>query len=239
LSPVERRDYFEPRNDGWYVKLPRAYSFNFFYSPDYNKTFLVDIMPAISWSSDYGQFGYALRLGPRYKVNNHLFMELSATYSRNFNDLGYVTDSLENTDLKIIFGERDIENITTTLNVNYSINPKFSFSGRVRYYYFKTDYHQYYDLGHDGSLTPSSYSGNEDFIFNAFNIDMYFSWLFAPGSQLSLAWKNAIYTDGSLPADGYFREFANTLEAPASNLFSLKILYYLDSQYFKKLKKND
>jgi hypothetical protein len=65
---------------------------------------------------------------------------------------------------------------------------------------------------------------------------MYFTWLFAPGSELVLTWKNAIYTTEGLPSDGYFREFASTLEAPASNLISLKILYYLDSQYFRKRK---
>jgi hypothetical protein len=236
LLPTWQRDYFEPRNDGWYVKLPPSYRIFAFYSPDYNKTFLVDVMPGISWASDYGQFGWSLRLGPRYKVNEHLFMELSASYGQNFNDLGYVTDSLYNNDLKIIFGKRDIENIITTLTVNYNINPKFSFSGRVRYYYFKADYDQYYDLGKDGNLTPDSYNGNNDFIYNAFNIDTYFTWLFAPGSELILTWKNAIYTSEGLPAEGYFRELANTLEAPASNLISLKVLYYLDSQYFKKRK---
>ena len=237
LSPVERRDYFEPRNEGWYVKFPPSYSIGAFYSPDYNKTFVVDIMPGVSWASGYDQFGYYLRLSPRYKVNSHLFMVLVALYSRNFNDIGYITDSLgQDNELKIIFGKRDIENITTTLNVNYSINPKFSFSFRLRYYYFEADYDQYYDLGKDGSLDPNSYNGNEDFLYNAFNIDAYFTWLFAPGSELVLAWKNAIYTRGGLPSDGYFGELANTLDAPASNLISLKVLYYLDYQYFRKLK---
>lgn len=237
LSPVERNDYFEPRNDGWFVKLPPYYAIGTFYSPDYNKTFLVDVMPGISWGAGYGQFGYYLRLGPRYKVNEHLFIVLSALYSKDFNNLGYVTDSLNGNDLKIIFGERDIENITTTLNVTYTINPKLSFSGRARYYYFKADYDRYYDLGKDGSLTPNSYTGNDDFVYNAFNVDTYFTWLFAPGSELILAWKNAIYTQGALPAGNYFREFTSTLEAPASNLISLKLLYYFDYQYLKKLKR--
>ncbi len=78
LSPLERKDYFEPRNEGWFVKLPPAYAIGTFYSPDYNKTFLVDVMPGISWASDYDQLGWYLRLGPRYKVNNHLFMVLTA-----------------------------------------------------------------------------------------------------------------------------------------------------------------
>jgi hypothetical protein len=236
IVPVWSKDYFEPRNEGWFVKYPPSYAFVAFYSPDYNKTFLVDVMPGISWGADYGQFGYSLRLGPRYKVNEHLFMVLSVNYSRKFNNIGYVTDSLAGDDLNIIFGARDIENITTTYTLNYSVNPKFSFSGRLRHYYFKADYNQYYDLGRDGSLTANQYMGDDDFLYNAFNIDTYFTWLFAPGSELTLAWKNAIYTRDGLPSDNYFRELANTLGEPASNLFSLKVLYYLDSQYLRKRK---
>lgn len=237
LLPVESRDYFEPRNEGWHVNYPAYYSFRAFYSPDYNKTFVLDIMPGISWGSDYDQFGYYLRLSPRYKASDQLFLVLAATYTRNFNDLGYVTDSLDNADLKIIFGKRDIENITATLNVNYTINTKFAFSFRLRYYSFLAEYDQYYDLQKDGSLVPNDCAGDDDFLYNAFNIDTYFTWLFAPGSELVLAWKNAIYTSSGLPADGYFRELWETLDAPASNLISLKVLYYLDYQYFKKLKK--
>jgi hypothetical protein len=237
LSPVESRDYFEPRHEGWFVKYPASYAISGFYSPDYNKTFLVDVGPSISWGSDYDQLGYYLHLAPRYRVNDHLIMVLTAFYSTSLNNIGYVTDSLENNDFKIIFGKRDVENITTTLSINYTINPKFSFSFRVRHYLFEVDYDQYYDLGRDGSLTPTDYAGNYDFIYNAFNIDTYFTWLFAPGSELILTWKNAIYSNEGLPAGNYFHELANTLEAPASNLISLKLLYYLDSQYFKKLKK--
>jgi hypothetical protein len=234
IIPFWQKDYFEPRHEGWYAKYPPSYSFSCFYSPDYNKTFLVDIMPGISWASDYGQFGYYLRLRPRYKVNDHLFMVLNVLYSRHINNIGYVTDSLYNNDLKIIFGERDIENITTTFTLNYSINTKFSFSSRFRYYFFKADYDRYYDLEKNGDLNPNSYIGEDNFIYNAFNIDTYFTWLFAPGSELVLAWKHAIYTQEGLPAHNYFRELANTMGEPASNLISLKILYYLDSQYLRK-----
>lgn len=236
MSLLDRRDYFEPRNDGWYVNFPGYYAFSAFYSPDYNKTFLVDIMPGGYWCADSSMYGWYLRLGPRYKINEHWFLVLSATYRNDYNDIGYVTDSLSGEDLTIIFGHRDIENITTTFNVNYTISPRLSFSGRLRYYFFKVDYDRFYDLEPDGSLTPNHYTGDEDFLYNAFNIDMYFTWLFAPGSELVLAWKNAIYTDNDIPDGNYFSEFMNTLDAPASNLISIKILYYLDSQYFRKRK---
>jgi hypothetical protein len=238
LHPLGYRDYFEPRNPGWFVNYPANYSFGGMYSPDYNKTFIVDVMPDIYWASEYGQLGYSLRVSPRYKVNDNLLLVLTAYYSHHRNDIGYVADSLENTDLKIIFGERNIENITTTLRVNYTINTRLNFNFRLRHYYFKTDYDQYYDLTREGELLKTGYSGDHDFVYNAFNIDAYFTWLFAPGSELVLAWKNGIYTHEDLPSAGYFGELAETLRSPASNLISLKILYYLDAQYFKKLKRN-
>lgn len=236
ILPVESHDYFEPRNKGWYVTEPPFYSIRGYYSPDYNKTFLVDVMPGISWGSDYDQLGYSLRLSPRYKVNDHLFIVLSAQFSRNLNNIGYVTDSLSCCGLAIIFGKRDIENITTTLTVNYAINPRFNFSGRLRHYYFKAAYDQYYDLKWDGSLEPNSYDRDHSFLYNSFNIDAYFTWLFAPGSELALAWKNAVYARKPLPSEGYFRELGNTLDSPASNLVSIRILYYLDYQYLKRIR---
>jgi hypothetical protein len=237
FKPFGTHDYFEPRNPGWFVKYPASYSFGAFYSPDYNKTFVVDIAPEVEWANEYDQLQYSIRVSPRLRINDHLFMVLRAQYSKNINNIGYVTDSLNNEELRIIFGERDIENITTTFSLNYSINTKFNFNFRLRHYYFKTDYDQYYDLEKDGNLTQTDYSGDDDFLYNAFNIDAYFSWLFAPGSELVLAWKNAIYTNQELPADSYFKELVETLQSPASNLISLKVLYYLDAQYFKRLKR--
>jgi hypothetical protein len=220
------------------VKYPPFYSLSAFYSPDYSKTFVLDIGPGIGWSREFDQLRYHLRLAPRLRINDNIFMVLSLFYSNDRNNIGYISDSLDNHQLRIIFGERDIENITTTYDFNYSISTKFNFNFRLRHYYFKADYDQYYDLQKDGSLVNAEYSGNEDFIYNAFNIDAYFTWLFAPGSELVLAWKNAIYTNEEPPASCYFRELAETLQSPASNLISLKILYYLDAQYFKRLKRN-
>lgn len=237
LDPAGTRDYFEPRNPGWFVRFPPSYSFSGFYSPDYNKTFVLDIGSGVSWASEYEQLGYYLRLGPRYKINNHLSMVWNVVYNRNSNNLGYVTDSTDNDGLKIIFGKRDIENITVTYRFSYAINTKINLSFRLRHYFFKADYDQYYNLQPDGRLLETEYAINEDFTYSAFNIDAYFTWLFAPGSELVLAWKNAIYTSGELPAGNYFEELGETLQSPASNLISLKLLYYLDAQYFKRLKK--
>ena len=59
---------------------------------------------------------------------------------------------------------------------------------------------------------------------------MVFSWWFAPGSEMSVVWKDAIETsqraaDARLP---YFDNLQSTLNAPQNNAVSVKVLYYLD-----------
>ncbi|MCK7531068.1 MAG: DUF5916 domain-containing protein [Marinilabiliales bacterium] len=107
---------------------------------------------------------------------------------------------------------------------------------RGRYYWSKADYDgDYFLLLDDGTLDPCSLWGASDMNRNYLNIDMGYTWRFAPGSELSLVWKNAItsFTDYIIESPG--DNFSNMLDGPQSNSISLKILYYLDYQNFKKL----
>jgi hypothetical protein len=93
---------------------------------------------------------------------------------------------------------------------------------------------QYYNLNNDGTLNASLYSGNNNKCYNAFNIDMLYSWRFAPGSELSVAWKNIIETDENIIINPYGENIKNTINSPQTNSFSIKIIYYLDYLYLKK-----
>jgi hypothetical protein len=64
--------------------------------------------------------------------------------------------------------------------------------------------------------------------FNTFNVDMVFSWWFAPGSEVSLVWKNAIASDGTDYIPNYLGNLNQTLQSPQNNSISIKVLYYLD-----------
>ncbi|MBN1197881.1 MAG: hypothetical protein JXA23_00920, partial [Bacteroidales bacterium] len=72
---------------------------------------------------------------------------------------------------------------------------------------------------------------------NSFTVDFSFIWDFAPGSQVSVVWKNAIYTQDDQIDYQFFRNLTGTLGSPASNSFSIRFLYYIDAMYFKKKKK--
>lgn len=87
----------------------------------------------------------------------------------------------------------------------------------------------------DGTLAENTtYTQNNDFSYNAFNIDAVFSWEFAPGSLISVVYKNAIETDEQIILPKFSNNFSNTIESPQTNSISLKVLYYLDYQYLKK-----
>jgi hypothetical protein len=60
-------------------------------------------------------------------------------------------------------------------------------------------------------------------------------WYFAPGSEMSVVWKNAINTYDDHLVHSYFTNLDHTISAPQSNSFSVRVLYYLDYQYIKKV----
>jgi len=152
------------------------------------------------------------------------------------NDNGWVetqVDSLGNP--TIYFGRRDVLTINNVLDARYIFNTKLSLSLRVRHYWSQVNYLQYYTLNHDGNLQPDDYWQDHNINFNAFTADLQFIWYFAPGSELSVVWKNLIMTSGNQLNNNYFNDLGETLGAPQTNSFSARILYYIDYQLIKKI----
>jgi len=66
---------------------------------------------------------------------------------------------------------------------------------------------------------------------------MAYSLEFAPGSFISLVWKNEIYASNSNSDDDFFINFANTMQEIQGNSLSLKVVYYLDYLSIKQKNK--
>lgn len=124
-----------------------------------------------------------------------------------------------------------IENV---LSGRFDFNTKMGVTLRVRHYVSVVDYRQYYLLDREGRLDPVSYNGNQNIDYNLFNVDFLYSWWFAPGSQLTLGWKNSVQTSNDALAKNYFTNLDNTLGAPQLNSLSIKVLYYLDYSMLRK-----
>jgi hypothetical protein len=243
LTPVESTDHYEPRVEGWYFNRPPFFYMNFGFSPDYRHRLVVDANAGFLYCRGFDQFNYWFKVEPRFRVNDKLMLIYEFSYDDDDNNRGYVTDSTDNSGQSIIiFGNRSIRTTINTLDANYKFNNKSSLIFRMRHYWITVRYNDYYRLLPDGYLTPSDYSVNNDFGVNIFNIDLVYTWNFAPGSEINVVWKNAINTyepESDSPTmdeieSNYFQNLKNTINSPATNSFSVKILYYLDYQYLKR-----
>lgn len=236
--PVESHDYFEARVPGRVFIKPPDYEIKIYLSPDYRKRFVLDSYLGFLQSITTDKFTYWYGLNPRIRLNDKFNIKLQHAYAIRLNDRGYVADSLGAAGEQIIiFGKRKITNITNTLNFSYIFNNKASLSFRMRHYWLWVDYNEFFDLKNNGYLERSDYSKNNDFNYNAFNIDLLFSWEFSPGSELLLVWKNSIYSNENIIEEEFFNNLKNVFNAPNTNTFSVKVLYYLDYLMFKRKNK--
>ncbi len=235
FSPVASHDHYEPRTDGWWYLSPAYGNFTGWISTDYRRTFAVDVALSGFLATKTRSSAYALNLSPRYRISDRIFLIYELYGEKILNDIGYVaTENGESGDPLIIFGRRDRLTITQVLSLNYMITSRMGIDARARHYWVSAPYLSYSALQRDGTLRQEAWAGDGDVNYNLFNIDLSYTWNFAPGSQLSLMWKNVIDTFSNDIEPDFFRNLDHTLSRPSSNSFSIRVLYYLDAMYFKK-----
>ncbi|WP_162427930.1 DUF5916 domain-containing protein [Pontibacter pudoricolor] len=244
VEPVLTYDFFEPRVDGWYYTFPTNNNVGGYISSDYRKKIALDVSGNYRWFNENDRNNINYSISPRYRVNDKLMFVYRYDRSLRFDDMGFAktfmhpeNQSDPNRERVVILGLRDVNATTNTLTGSYSFNNKMTVSLRARHYWSKAEYSKFYRLATDGSLSPDSYpngyngrfvDANHNRNFNAFNIDMIYSWWFAPGSEISIVWKNAIDENQSNVVPRYFDNFTNTISSPQNNSLSVKVLYYID-----------
>jgi len=230
-SLFDRYDYYDPRVAGRFIVRSGYINGNVGFSSDYRKPLAFDGSFWMGYDPD-GYFGHNLMLSPRVRVNDKLFFNYSLGFNYTEGFKGYVTriDSLNH----IIYGNRITESFENTMSGRYMFKNNLSLSLWMRHYWYKGFYTEFYNLEENGRLSEFYYNQNHDFNFNTFNVDLAFNWEFAPGSNLSLVWKNSIITDDTIIIDNFLDNFKQSLQAEQLNQISLKILYYLDYSMFTR-----
>lgn len=231
-TPFGEDDYYESRTEGQvFKKDPAVYGGAYIGSDRRKKLSFRSFVMLWGSTSDYNEKVFRMSFDPTWRVNDKLRFSLGLVPEINLNDIGYVDEA---TDV-IYFGRRDRKTIANTLVTDVAFNEKMSFSLRARHYWSAASYKQFYTLNNDGTLTEdNTFTENEDINFNTFNIDFVYTWRFAPGSDIIVVWKNAIYEDGDEVLNNYWENIGNTFKASQTNLFSVKVLYYLDYLYLKR-----
>jgi hypothetical protein len=180
---------------------------------------------------------YLLTVMQGFRFNNKFSINESLSLEDQTNNTGFATIDASNND--IIFGRRNRETVENIFIFKYNFNSKMGLNARVRHYWSKVDYKEYFTLLQNGDLQKNKrFNGNENENVNYFNVDMTYTWEFAPGSFINIVWKNAIYTDSDIVTENYLKNFSSTLQSDQNNNLSFKIIYFLDYLKFRKKKVN-
>ena len=241
LRPVRGWDIFEARVPG------RVFHTNTFsgggigFSSDYRKPLALDgrLTYYADLETPYRDYGF--EFGPRVRVSDNLSFNYKYNYNYKF-DIGFASFD-ENGN--IIFGDRYRNTHTNTVSAKYIFTTNMALSLDLRQYWSKVAYNQYFDLEESGEVTKNDlYDGNHNVNFNRVNLDLVYTWRFAPGSDLFFTYKNSIAdfsNDLNIAQNGGIKnDFANnvinTINQDQLNTFSIKVVYYLDYLYLKRNK---
>jgi hypothetical protein len=233
IEPVSY-DFFEPRTWGRVYIFPRNYTIGTYYGSDERKRLYYTATASYRKFFENRRKTVDLEFNTRYRFSNHFSMNYEFGMKDNYDNTGFVKSVEE----AIIFGLRNVKTVTNTLSGSYIFTKSMSLTLRVRHYHSKADYKSYALLAEEGFLSNTDYQGNHNMNFNAFNVDMVFSWWFAPGSEVRIVWKDASITKNTQLIPGYFGNLKHILLTKQNNMLSMKVLYYLDAgRWVKKFNK--
>ena len=252
VSP-KGNDFYEPRVNGRLFKSPSYFTQGAFAESNPAKKYSISLAAMIGntylFNSKelYVDFTQSMRFSNKFSITHYINLDPIS------NNVGFPTSNNSNgsdgiyTNETLLFGRRNRMTVENRLNFKYSFNNKMYITMRVRHYLGTVTYKEFFILNQGGNLDaiPSGSTAIKQYItnnhnfnnnYNTFNVDMVYSWRFAPGSEFNIVWKNGINTYERDVINGYFKNFNNTIAASQSNSISVKILYYIDYLQLQKKK---
>ena len=240
-NPLENHDFYEPRAENRYVIIPSRIGSWFYFSSNYNYKLAFDFNPSITKLDEEGRITYGFSMGPRYRFSDRFLLNFNFNFSRQNNNKGFV-DSIDNdanssTPNAIIFANRNVITYSNTLSGKYSVNSTMTFNLSVRHYWSFADNKNFLSLDNKGKLIDYlNYTNNKNSNFTSWNVDLSYSWWFAPGSQISVLYRNnAANFTRNINSD-FGSNVTNLLNNEALNhSFSISMRYFIDYNQAKKL----
>ena len=242
---TESNDFFEPRSWGAVFIRPQNIRYGTWISSNYQKRLALDINAyhtAFLNRNNWNELD--LLFSVRWRMNNKIF--LIASYSQNIanNEQGFAIRNFGSNPFPndILFSERNKRTSISTIDLRYTITNRMGITFRLRHYWAKVDYNQFFTLNENGRLNPLEFDGLDingvsmyNTNYNAFTIDMVFRWIYAPASEINIVWKNAVFNQNDLTQLNYFTNIQDMFERNPLNSFSVRFIYFFDTLYIKKL----
>jgi hypothetical protein len=179
---------------------------------------------------------YALQLAARYRFSDKLTLEMS--YKRQYDNgqFGYAFVRDLVTDAPVL-ARRTYADVTSIVTGVYNFTSRMNLTFRARHYWNRLLNTNLYTIHADGfwterwDLNPADYNIN----YNAFNLDVFYTWDFRLGSRLIIGWKNWLGKDYEYTiSSGTYKFYTNNayqlLSRPHGNEFTIRFIYFLNYQ---------
>ena len=77
--------------------------------------------------------------------------------------------------------------------------------------------------------------GDPDINFSTWNVDLSYSWQFAPGSFLTALYRNQLFNSDENADDNFTESLDLLFQQPIRNTFSLRVQYFIDYNGIKSV----
>ncbi|MBA2406716.1 MAG: carbohydrate binding family 9 domain-containing protein [Chitinophagales bacterium] len=230
-------DFFEPREQGYVFKTVEKKNLNLLLQSNAAKKYSLSISGFYSlrnpFNGVYNEFGInnLYRFSDKFSVTQASFLTVSK------NELGFYQKEYDSIFLRrsILFSRRLTKTVENTFFFKYGFSKNSALTLRLRHYWSNVFIHDLYDLADKGELVASNTTAKKNHQnFNSFNIDAVYNWQFAPGSFLTIVWKNSIFLTNDRTDIDYFQNLAQTFRTNQINSISAKLLYFFDASKIKR-----
>ena len=238
-NALETYDYYEPRTADRYVIKPTKVGGYLYVSTNYNNSFAIDINPSYAFFDEAGRNSYGFSVGPRYRFNDKLSLNYNFNFFRQNNNKGYIDSINDDMNLAtpntVLFANRNVITYSNTLSGKYSLNSQMTFNVSLRQYWSFAENKNILSLEQNGRLADfAGYTVNKNSSFYSWNADVSYSWWFAPGSQVSILYRNNAGAFERVINKEFKDNVTNLLNNDAlSHVFSISVRYFIDYNQVK------
>ena len=235
FTPIGEKDIYEPRKQGRHLNVPGYFDSWIWYESDSRKKLQFNVNIDYYAYNEKGRNKVIPSVFLRYRFNDkfNVIWQFNPVFSNN--EVGFAGNDGTN----IFMGRRQRNTYENSLTSQFSFNDKMTLSLAFRHYFSDVTYKQFYTLNQDGNLTDyNNFTNNLNGTYNSWNVDLRYTWWFAPGSQLTLLYRNAVSNYQDVSRLTFGKNFDTLFNEPMTNNISLRLTYFLDynraKNWFKK-----
>jgi len=237
---TNRKDQFESRIEDAVVRYGAGIFTGGFISTDYRKKFAIDLRAGRFKRLEENEHNYDFRISPRYRFSDEFLLVYALNWNKSNDRMSWVT--LTDGGATSILSERDTHSVENRLTGTYNFDNRNAINISFRNFWSRASFSRdFKELQRDGRVADSDFTldngFNPDANFNIWNLDLSYRWRFAPGSEMTLLYRNRISNFDNQGTINFSDSLNDLFMEPVGHNFSLRLTYFLDvnegPQWFK------